>query len=117
MNEYPAFTLELDHVSKQFSSKAVVNDVSLQIKEGEVFGLLGPNGAGKTTTIRMIVGLIRPTSGQIRLLGNDIRKSFTRAIQGVGASKLRSLLFRCVSFRLCTILHAENARRCSQPLR
>lgn len=79
------YTLELDHVSKQFSNKTAVNDVSLKIKEGEVFGLLGPNGAGKTTTIRMIVGLIKPTSGKIRLLGNDIHKNFTQAIRGVGA--------------------------------
>lgn len=85
MAENPSYTLELDHVNKQFSDKAVVKDLSLRVKEGEVFGLLGPNGAGKTTTIRMMVGLIRPTTGHIRLLGKDLRKSFKQAIGSVGA--------------------------------
>jgi ABC-2 type transport system ATP-binding protein len=85
MTESSNYTLELNNVSKKFSGKTVVNNISLQIKEGEVFGLLGPNGAGKTTIIRMIVGLIRPTSGQIRLLGSDIHKNFKDAIRGIGA--------------------------------
>jgi ABC-2 type transport system ATP-binding protein len=85
MNGNSTYALELDHVSKRFSNKAVVDEISLQVTEGEVFGLLGPNGAGKTTTIRMIVGLIRPTFGHIRLFGSDLHSSFKRAIQQVGA--------------------------------
>jgi ABC-2 type transport system ATP-binding protein len=53
---------------KQYGSLIAVNDLDLQVKEGEVFGFLGPNGAGKTTTVKMLLGLVRPTSGEARVL-------------------------------------------------
>lgn len=62
-------TLKLNHVNKSFADVQAVNDLSLQIAEGQVFGLLGPNGAGKTTTIRMIMEIILPDSGEIEIFG------------------------------------------------
>lgn len=59
------FNLETTNLSKQFGKQYAVNQVSLQIKRNSVYGLLGPNGAGKTTTLKMILGLLRPTSGTI----------------------------------------------------
>jgi lipopolysaccharide export system ATP-binding protein len=64
--------LEVEHISKKFKSRAVVKDVSLYVKAGEVVGLLGPNGAGKTTSFYMIVGLIPCDQGHIKLNGNEI---------------------------------------------
>lgn len=74
----------LDNVSKKIKKTTIVQDISFTVNEGEVFGFLGPNGAGKTTTIRMIVGLIRPTTGNISICGNDLRKKFTKAMGHVG---------------------------------
>lgn len=59
--------LEAKHLHKKYRQRAVVNDISIQIKQGEIVGILGPNGAGKTTTFYMIVGLIQPDRGQIIL--------------------------------------------------
>ena len=70
-NEY---AIDIQHLSKSFAGKPAVNDLSLQIKKGEIFGFLGPNGSGKTTTIRMLCGLMKPDSGQGRVLGYDISK-------------------------------------------
>jgi len=63
--------VKLTHVRKTFGSIVAVDDLSLEIRRGEVFGLLGPNGAGKTTTISMAVGLLTPDSGIVRLDGED----------------------------------------------
>ena len=57
---------------KRFGDKVAVNDVNLDVKGGEIFGFLGPNGAGKTTTIKMVSGLLRPTSGQAFVGGFDL---------------------------------------------
>jgi len=65
-------TLVVDHVTKSFGDFTAVNDLSLQVKPGRVFGLIGPNGAGKTTTIRMIVNITAPDSGRIELLGQPM---------------------------------------------
>ncbi|MBQ7063654.1 MAG: ABC transporter ATP-binding protein [Firmicutes bacterium] len=80
-----ATILEYRHVTKRFGKTIAVNDVSLDIKEGEIYGLLGPNGAGKTTLIKTIVGHLRPDSGTISIAGYDVRKEFVDAIDFVGA--------------------------------
>src|SRR5574339_355631 len=64
--------LSLKSVSKSFASTRAVNDVSLNVDQGEFFGLLGPSGCGKTTTLRMIAGLEQPDSGSIEFNGKDI---------------------------------------------
>lgn len=67
--------LSLQNVSKTYDGyKKAVNDINLEIKQGEIFGFIGPNGAGKTTTIKMITGILAPTTGQIQIHGHDIVK-------------------------------------------
>jgi ABC-2 type transport system ATP-binding protein len=65
--------IETRNLVKQYGDKPAVNDVSFQVYGGEVFGFLGPNGAGKTTTIKMIVGLLQPTSGIVKVAGYDVQ--------------------------------------------
>jgi ABC-2 type transport system ATP-binding protein len=64
--------IQLEHLTKRFGSFIAVNDLCLNIAEGEIFGFLGPNGAGKTTTIRMMMGLLKPTAGRVILGGHDL---------------------------------------------
>src|SRR5260370_40047150 len=64
--------IRLDHVVKKFDGVTAVDDVSLEVREGEIFAFLGPNGAGKTTTIRMLTTLLQPTSGEISIDGMDV---------------------------------------------
>jgi ABC-2 type transport system ATP-binding protein len=63
--------LEVKNLVKRYKNLLAVDNVNLEINEGEIFGLLGPNGAGKTTTIRMVTGLAKSDSGEIRILGKD----------------------------------------------
>ena len=65
--------IEARNLVKQYGSKLAVNDVSFEVFGGEVFGFLGPNGAGKTTTIKMIVGLLQPSSGTVKVAGYDVQ--------------------------------------------
>jgi ABC-2 type transport system ATP-binding protein len=80
-----AAAIELRGLTKSFGHVIAVEDVSLQIPPGQVFGLLGPNGAGKTTTIKMIAGLVTPTEGTARLGGCDIGTQRSQAVQQIGA--------------------------------
>ncbi|EZP76413.1 ABC transporter [Parageobacillus genomosp. 1] len=77
--------LQLKNVRKDIGKKTIIHDLSLEVFPGEVFGFLGPNGAGKTTTIRMIVGLMGITRGEVLINGISIQKDFEKAIQHVGA--------------------------------
>ena len=66
--------LIIDNLTKQYGSKRVVDNVCLTIKKGELYGLLGVNGAGKSTVIKMLCGIIKPTSGHAEILGHDLRR-------------------------------------------
>ncbi len=79
------FLVEIDKLRKQFGAVTAVRDLSLRIPRGGVFGLLGPNGSGKTTTIGLLLGLIRPTSGSIRLFGHDVHRTHQAALRRIGA--------------------------------
>ncbi|MEF9935072.1 MAG: ABC transporter ATP-binding protein [Clostridium sp.] len=76
--------LELNNVSKIIGKKKIVDSVSFEVKEGEIFGFLGPNGAGKTTTIKMITGLISIDEGEIFIDGKNTKTMFEKALEGVG---------------------------------
>ena len=67
-----ALAVSVEHLSKRYGNLLALDDVSLQVQEGEFFGLLGPNGAGKTTLLKLLLGIIRPTSGRGLLLGKPI---------------------------------------------
>ncbi|MBH0154959.1 MULTISPECIES: ABC transporter ATP-binding protein [Fictibacillus] len=82
MSQIPA--LEVENLTKKIKGKQIIKGVSFTLVPGEVFGFLGPNGAGKTTTIRMIVGLISPTSGTIKIGGKNVRTEFTEAMRHLG---------------------------------
>ncbi|MED4455748.1 ABC transporter ATP-binding protein [Metabacillus fastidiosus] len=77
--------LTLENVKKTINGKEIIKGISFSVQEGEIFGFLGPNGAGKTTTIRMIVGLMSITDGDIIICGKSVKKDFSEAIQHVGA--------------------------------
>jgi len=64
--------IEVQHLTKKFNGTTVLRGVDFQVKEGEIFGYLGPNGAGKTTTMRIILGLLKPTSGRASVFGEDL---------------------------------------------
>jgi lipopolysaccharide export system ATP-binding protein len=88
--------LEARGLVKMYRRRKVVNDVALRLQQGEIVGLLGPNGAGKTTTFYMVVGLIKPLSGQILLDGEDVTDMpmFKRARRGVGYLSQEPSIFR-----------------------
>ena len=79
------YVLEVNNVSKSLSKRPIVKNINIQVTEGEIFGFLGPNGAGKTTTIKMVVGLIKPNSGSIKIMGKDIQTEREAALKNVGA--------------------------------
>ena len=66
--------IETRNLVKRYGDKIAVNNVSFDVRAGEIFGFLGPNGAGKTTTIKIIVGLLRPTSGSVKVAGYDVQQ-------------------------------------------
>src|SRR3954465_7524748 len=85
MMELGGAAAEVAGLVKRYDDFAAVDGVSLTIRFGEVFGLLGPNGAGKTTTIAMMLGVLRPTSGVVRLFGTQLIGNETDLLPRVGA--------------------------------
>ena len=87
------------HLIKKYKQRTVVNDVSVELKQGEIVGLLGPNGAGKTTTFYMIVGLIKPFSGKVFLDDREItgEPMYKRAQMGIGYLAQEASVFRQMS--------------------
>jgi ABC-2 type transport system ATP-binding protein len=85
--------IEIIDLCKNFGSFKAIDHLSLTIRQGEIFGLLGPNGSGKTTTINMISGLTVPTSGQVRVLGHDVRHNARKVRQVLGAVPQETALY------------------------
>ncbi|MCK4223817.1 MAG: LPS export ABC transporter ATP-binding protein [candidate division Zixibacteria bacterium] len=92
-------TLRSENLVKIYKKRRVVNDVSIQVKQGEIVGLLGPNGAGKTTTFYMIIGFIKPEDGKILLDHEDITHfpMYERARRGIGYLSQEPSIFRKLS--------------------
>ncbi len=94
-------SIRTDTLCRDFGKRRVVDNVGLNVSAGEIVGLLGPNGAGKTTTFYMIVGLIRPTAGNIFLHGEDITRlpMYRRARAGIGYLPQEASVFRKMTVR------------------
>lgn len=88
--------LRAENLVKQYKKRKVVNQMSLEVEQGEIVGLLGPNGAGKTTTFYMVVGLVKPDQGKVFLDGDDITSyaMYKRAQKGVGYLPQEASVFR-----------------------
>jgi len=93
--------LKSEQLIKRYKKRTVVNDVSINVKQGEIVGLLGPNGAGKTTTFYMIVGMIRPDGGRVFLDSNEITNlpMYIRARMGINYLPQEPSIFRGLSVR------------------
>ena len=77
--------ISFQHVTKKYRQLNVVDDITFEVYRGEICGFLGPNGAGKTTSLRMLLGLLRPSSGRIEVQGTNVHRDAPRALDGVGA--------------------------------
>jgi ABC-2 type transport system ATP-binding protein len=95
----PAHSIDVRGLSKSFGKKRVVDDVSLSVGRGEIFGFLGPNGSGKTTTIRMMCGLLTPDAGEGTCLGYDIRRQQDEIKRRVGYMTQRFSFWEDLSIR------------------
>ncbi len=125
MTEKP-IVLRAEHLVKSYKKRAVVNNVSIHVEQGEIVGLLGPNGAGKTTTFYMIVGMIRPTKGDVFLDEKNITRlpMFKRARAGVGYLPQEPSVFRTMAVRenvlavlqMTELSPAAQAERCDKLL-
>ncbi|HOX82245.1 MAG TPA: LPS export ABC transporter ATP-binding protein [Chryseolinea sp.] len=104
--------LRAENLMKKYKARTVVNDVSVQVGQGEIVGLLGPNGAGKTTSFYMIVGLIKPNEGHIYLDDEDITAlpMYQRARKGVGYLAQEASVFRklTVEENILSVLEMRN---------
>ena len=76
--------IEIEHLTKKYGKARGITDLNLTVKEGDIFGFIGPNGAGKSTTIRLLLGLISPTSGKVSIFGKDIRDHHVEILKGIG---------------------------------
>lgn len=126
--------IETKNLTKFYGSSRGIVDVSLEVKEGDIFGFIGPNGAGKSTLIRTLLGLISPTSGSATVLGKDVVKDKTEILREVGylpseadfyngmrvseilslSAKLRGVDCKAESARLCERLHLDTSKRVEQ---
>ncbi|MDU1403414.1 MAG: ABC transporter ATP-binding protein [Clostridium sp.] len=77
--------MDTNALTKQYGTQVVVNKLNMNVKKGEIYALLGRNGAGKTTTLRMIMGLLKPTSGEVRIFGEKLNTNNSKVFQRIGA--------------------------------
>lgn len=99
--------LEIKDLKKSFGKRKVIDGISLEVKEGEIYGFLGPNGSGKTTTIKMILRLIEADSGEIKVNGYDTKKQFEKAMEYIGAIVENPDMYRYMTGRDNLKLHAR----------
>ena len=99
MNEQDKMVLRAEHLVKRYGKRTVVNDVTFDVKQGEIVGLLGPNGAGKTTSFYMTTGLVVPNGGRIFLDDQEITEDpvYKRARVGIGYLAQEASVFRKMS--------------------
>src|SRR5579859_5280323 len=105
--EHTGPAIEMIDLCKDFGSFRAVDHLSLTVEQGEIFGLLGPNGSGKTTTINMESGLSVPTSGEVRVLGYDVRRQARQVRQILGAVPQETALYEELSAWTNMDFHAD----------
>lgn len=107
--------LEMKGVTKVFGKRKVLDNVSLTVKEGEVLGFLGPNGAGKTTAIKIMLGLLNPTAGEVFINGYSVKKDFEKALERVGgiieSPDMYNYLTGYDNLMLCARMHGLGKER------
>jgi lipopolysaccharide export system ATP-binding protein len=110
--------IQTKHLVKKYGARIVVNDVSFNVKQGEIVGLLGPNGAGKTTSFYQVVGLVKPDSGSVMLNETDITKlpMYKRAQLGIGYLPQEASVFRKLSVEdnIAAVLEMTKQTRAQQ---
>ena len=99
--------IEINKLTKRFRNFTAIDDLSLVVKYGEIFGLLGPNGSVKTTTINIVSGLSKPTSGQVMVLGHDIMKDTRAVYAALGAVPQETALYEELNAWTNMSLHAD----------
>jgi len=99
--------LEVNSIRKEFGTVVAVNDVSLSVEKGQVWGLIGPNGAGKTTLLRILATVLRPTIGRVRLLGYDLAKEYLAIRKHIGFLPDFFNLYNDLTLRECLEFFAK----------
>jgi len=99
--------IELINITKQYNDTTVVDDLNLEIKTGEIVGIIGHNGAGKSTTMKMIAGLVEPTSGEIRVMGQNMQKNNTKVKQKIGYLPEDSPLYEAMTAQQYLLFFSE----------
>jgi ABC-type multidrug transport system ATPase subunit len=117
----PEIVIRTNNLTKEYNGRTVVSNINLAIRRGEIYGFLGPNGAGKTTTIRMILGLLPPSSGTIEIFGQDLQSSNVKIRQRLGVVGEHSYLYddmTAIEYLMffARLYGVENARRRSRDL-
>jgi ABC-2 type transport system ATP-binding protein len=96
-NKMSENAIKIENLSKKYEDKNAVENLSLEVVKGELFGLLGPNGAGKTTTINILCGLVKPTSGSAKIFGYDIQKEAEKIKELIGVCTQETAIYPYLS--------------------
>ena len=99
--------IQLTNITKRYDDTTVVDNLNIQIETGEIVGIIGHNGAGKSTTLKMIAGLIEPTSGEVRVMGRDIRKEGVKVKQHIGFLPEESPLYEAMTAQQYLLFFSE----------
>lgn len=102
-----AIAIELENVTRSFGELKAVDSLSIRVEEGEVFGLVGPDGAGKTTTLRMICGLLDPTSGSVKVEGDEVSANIDKVKDKIGYMAQRFGLYQDLTVEENMIFYAD----------
>ena len=103
--------IRVEHLTRRFGAFTAVNDVSFEVKRGEVFGFLGSNGAGKSTTIRMLCGLLKPTSGRADVGGIDVSRDPEGVKRRIGYMSQRFSLYELLTVDQNCLLYTSPSPR------
>ena len=112
--------IEIEHLTKKYGKARGITDLNLTVEQGDIFGFIGPNGAGKSTTIRLLLGLISPTSGKVSIFGKDIREHHVEILQGIGYMPSEAMFYPSMRvgevIDLAAKLHKKDCKKQAQVL-